>query len=242
VQCISNVLTNAAKYTDPNGTICVESHREAGIAVITVSDNGPGIAPDLLPHVFELFVQGQRTLDRAQGGLGIGLSVVKRIVDMHGGEVRAWSAGPGQGATVEIRLPLVDPAQTERENAPARGTPATRILIVDDNHDAAESLGLLLSLDGHDVHTVHAAREVLERARYFKPHIILLDIGLPEIDGFEVARRLRAAPEFSGVKIVALTGYGQTEDRRRTEAAGFDAHLVKPADLGTLQKTLERLT
>jgi CheY-like chemotaxis protein len=159
-------------------------------------------------------------------------------------EARPRSAGPDedQGATVEIQLPLVDPVQADRESTLSKGSLATRILIVDDNHDAAESLGFLLSLEGHEVHSVHAAREVLESARRFKPHIILLDIGLPEVNGFEVARRLRAASEFSGVKIVALTGYGQTEDTRRTEAAGFDAHLVKPADLATLQQTLDRLT
>jgi len=240
VQCVANVLTNAAKYTDAEGDIRVEAHREEKEAVITITDNGPGIAPDLLPRVFELFVQGQRTLDRSQGGLGIGLSVVRRLIDMHGGEVHVTS-NVDEGTAFEFRLPLIE-ANTATEAAAATNVSARRrVLIVDDNEDAAESLSMLLSLDGHEVRTVATAQGALEVVRQSPPEVVLLDIGLPDIDGYEVARRVRAMPDRAQVRLVALTGYGQSEDRRRTESIGFDAHLVKPVDLALLQRTLERL-
>jgi PAS domain S-box-containing protein len=241
MQCIVNVLTNAAKYTDSGGTIRVQTGVLDATAIIEISDTGVGIAPDLLPRVFDLFVQGDRTLDRSQGGLGIGLSVVKRLVEMHEGEVTARSAGLGQGSTFEIRLPLIErPSATAAESGTLRIAPA-RLLIVDDNQDAADSLALLLELEGHDVAAVYTAQEALQRARSFIPSIVLLDIGLPEMDGYEVARRMRAMPELGGVRLIAVTGYGQAEDRKRTREAGFDDHLTKPVDLSSVARTIAGL-
>ena len=241
-QCVVNVLTNAAKYSDSGGLIRVQTSARNAAAVIEIADNGAGIAPDLLPRIFDLFVQGDRTLDRSQGGLGIGLSVVKRLVEMHDGEVVARSAGLGRGSAFEIRLPLVvRPNDTEAEAGKLGPTP-TRLLIVDDNHDAADSLALLLELEGHEVSAVYTAKAALEQARKFNPTVVLLDIGLPEMDGYEVARRLRAIPELKGVKLVAVTGYGQPEDRRRTRDAGFDDHLTKPVDLSNVERTIAGLS
>ena len=238
VQCVANVLTNAAKYTDKNGEISLSSRAEGSQAVLTVSDSGIGIASDLLPQVFDLFVQGNRALDRAQGGLGIGLAVVKRLVEMHGGSVYASSSGPRRGSTFEIRLPL-----TDREDEPSipqqqRKAPQRRILVVDDNEDAATSLAMILALEGHEVETVHASHDALERAPLFKPDVAVLDIGLPGMDGYELARRLRENPALEGIRLVALTGYGQAEDRERARAAGFDDHLIKPADSRALDQVL----
>jgi PAS domain S-box-containing protein len=238
MQCIVNVLTNAAKYTDAGGAIRVQTGVLNATAVIEISDTGVGIAPDLLPRVFDLFVQGDRTLDRSQGGLGIGLSVVKRLVEMHEGEVVARSAGLGQGSTFEIRLPLIErPSATAPEPGSLRIAPA-RLLIVDDNQDAADSLALLLELEGHEVAAVYTAQAALQRAQSFIPSIVLLDIGLPEMDGYEVARRMRAMPELAGVRLIAVTGYGQAEDRKRTREAGFDDHLTKPVDLSSVERTI----
>jgi PAS domain S-box-containing protein len=238
VQCVANILTNAAKYTDPNGEIHLQSRHEGVEAVLTVTDNGVGIAQDLLPRVFDLFVQGDRTLDRAQGGLGIGLSVVKRLVEMHGGSVSAFSGALRTGSTFEIRLPLID-----RDDEPSIAlkqpkVPPRRILIVDDNEDAANSLAMILSLEGHEVQSVYTAHEALARVLSFKPNVALLDIGLPEMNGYELARRLRAHPQVEGIRLVALTGYGQAEDREHARGVGFDDHLVKPADLRALQQAL----
>jgi PAS domain S-box-containing protein len=241
MQCIVNVLTNAAKYTDSGGAIRVQTGVLNATAIIEISDTGVGIAPDLLPRVFDLFVQGDRTLDRSQGGLGIGLSVVKRLVEMHEGEVTARSAGVGQGSTFEIRLPLVErPGAAAPETGSVRIAPS-RLLIVDDNQDAADSLALLLELEGHEVAAVYTAQEALQRARSFIPSIVLLDIGLPEMDGYEVARRMRAIPELGGVRLIAITGYGQAEDRKRTREAGFDDHLTKPVDLPSVERTIAAL-
>ena len=238
VQCVANILTNAAKYTDPNGEIHLESRHEGAEAVLTVADNGVGIAQDLLPQVFDLFVQSDRTLDRAQGGLGIGLSVVKRLVEMHGGSVSASSGGLRTGSTFEIRLPLID-----RDDEPSialrqRKVPPRRVLVVDDNEDAANSLAMILTLEGHEVESVYTAHEALARVLSFKPDVALLDIGLPEMNGYELARRLREHPEVEEIRLVALTGYGQAEDKEHARAAGFDDHLVKPADLRALQQAL----
>jgi CheY-like chemotaxis protein len=240
VQCVGNVLANAAKYTDTQGEIRIESHARTGQAVLTVTDNGAGIPGELLPHVFDLFVQGQRTLDRSQGGLGIGLSVVRRLVEMHGGEVSAGSSGPGTGAVFTLRLPLISQPVSSRQNAGDATVTPRRILVVDDNQDAAESLAMLLALDRHEVVSVGTPREALERCRSFRPEIVLLDIGLPDMDGYEVARRIRAQPELAGVRLIALTGYGQYEDKQRARKAGFDDHLVKPVELALLQQALQR--
>jgi PAS domain S-box-containing protein len=241
-QCVVNVLTNAAKYTDSGGSIRVRTSARNSTAVIEIADNGAGIAPELLPRVFDLFVQGDRTLDRSQGGLGIGLSVVKRLVEMHDGEVIARSAGLGQGSAFEIRLPLVDRPNDEAGEAGKLRLPPKRLLIVDDNRDAADSLAMLLELEGHEVSAVYSAQAALQQARSFKPSVVLLDIGLPEMDGYEVARRMRAMPELREVKLVAVTGYGQAEDRRRTQDAGFDDHLTKPVDLSNVERTIAELS
>jgi signal transduction histidine kinase/DNA-binding response OmpR family regulator len=237
VQCVANVLTNAAKYTEPGGKVRLQTRVEKSHAVIEVTDNGAGIAPQLLPRIFDLFVQSDRTLDRAQGGLGIGLSVVKRLIEMHEGEVTARSPGLGLGSTFELRLPRIarPPARGEE---PSIKAPPQRILIVDDNADAAHSLALLLSFDGHTTRVALSSEEALEYAESFEPHTALLDIGLPGMNGYELAQRFRQAPKLSAVRLIAVTGYGQAEDRERALAAGFDNHLVKPVDLTSLGRTL----
>ena len=238
VQCVVNVLSNAAKYTNSGGEVRIHTRVEDSTAVIEVSDTGVGIAPELLPHVFELFVQSERSLDRSQGGLGIGLAVVKRLVEMHGGTITAHSPGMGSGSTFQIRLPRITYSGTERHDATAPPTVPRRVLIVDDNVDAANSLAMLLAFQGHETHVAHRGKEVLERIGSFKPDVALLDIGLPEMDGYELAKRLRAMPELPDLRLVALTGYGQADDRDRAIAAGFDDHLVKPADLLALERIL----
>jgi PAS domain S-box-containing protein len=238
VQCVANLLTNAIKYTDTGGRISVDWRAEEDQAVIVVSDNGPGIAPDLLPEIFDLFVQSKRTLDRSQGGLGIGLSVVKRLVEMHGGTVEAFSEGPGCGARFTIRLPSVEMAQPRAVHGPTMPAPPRRVLIVDDNRDAAESLALLLELDGHDTRAVFTPEDALRCVSEQAFDVMLLDIGLPGMDGYEVARRTRGMRGLERMRLVALTGYGQAEDRQRALDAGFDAHLVKPVEPERLQQVL----
>ena len=238
VQCIANVLTNAAKYTDPGGEIRVESRLDHGEVAITIRDNGVGIANELLPHLFELFVQSKRTLDRSQGGLGIGLSVVKRLVEMHGGHITARSDGIGLGSAFEIRLPAIDRLDDAGVPDPVARIEARRVLIVDDNEDAANSLAMMLSIDGHNVLAVYSARRALEEVAPFAPDVVLLDIGLPEMDGYEVARRIRQQAGRQGMRLVAVTGYGQEDDRLRARAAGFDDHLVKPVEMRMLTQVL----
>ena len=238
VQCVANILMNAAKYTDPGGEINVESRNDGREAVLRITDNGIGISQELLPQVFDLFVQSDRTLDRAQGGLGIGLSVVKRLIEMHGGRVSASSEGLRTGSTFEIRLPLVDRGSESSVELAQSNAPSRRILVVDDNKDAANSLAMILMLEGHQVESVYTAHDALARALSFKPDVALLDIGLPEMNGYELARRLREQPQARQIRLVALTGYGQAEDKERAWAAGFDDHLAKPADLRALQRTL----
>ncbi len=237
VQCVSNVLANAAKYTDPGGTIEIALQQQEGDRVlVSVRDNGIGMSPQVLPGIFELFVQSERSLDRAQGGLGIGLSVVRRLVEMHRGEVRACSDGVGRGSRIEILLPLVAPP-VEVAASPRRepGRPR-RVLIVDDNRDAADSLSLLLQFHGHEVQVAYSGEEALAMAADFPADLVLLDIGLPGMNGHDVARRLRAAGHRA--RLVALTGYGQPEDLARAREAGFDRHLVKPVEL---EQVLEAL-
>ncbi len=237
-QCVVNLLTNAAKYTDTGGQLEVQTRRDGDVAVLTVTDNGVGIAPDLLPAVFDLFVQSERTLDRSLGGLGIGLSVVKGLVELHGGQVVARSNGLGKGATFEVRLPLTLSQARRAEEEPGAGL-GRKVLVVDDNRDAADSLALMLSFDDHDVRTVFGAEDALSTAADWQPDIVLLDIGLPQMDGYEVARRLRLSPATARCRLVALTGYGQPEDRRKAIEAGFDDHLVKPASAQDLIRVLE---
>ena len=236
VQCVVNVLTNAAKYTDPNGRIRIETRADSMHAFIALSDTGAGMSPELLPRIFDLFVQSERTLDRAQGGLGIGLSVVKKLLQMHGGEIQAHSAGVGKGSTFEIKLPRVAPPSASSGGAEMQKVSPRRVFIVDDNADAADSLAELLRIEGHEAQAVHSPAAALELIDSFHPDIALLDIGLPDMDGFELVRRLRERPALAGVKFVALTGYGQIEDRRRVRESGFDDHLIKPIDLDALDR------
>jgi len=237
VQAISNVLHNAAKYTEQLGEIHLRVLGSESEIAIEIRDNGAGISTEVLPHVFDLFVQSERTLDRSQGGLGIGLSVVKRLIEMHRGAVSAESEGIGCGSTFTIRLPRIPPPLQDTSGAVTSvRASARRILVVDDNPDAAGSLAMLLSLDGHEVHTAFDATEALEAAHRFKPEVVFLDIGLPQMDGYEVARRLRANNGHEPIRLVALTGYGQPEDRTRSHAAGFDDHLVKPVSLQALEQ------
>ncbi len=186
-------------------------------------------------------MQGDRTLDRADGGLGIGLSVVQRLVEMHGGQVRARSEGLGKGSAFEIRLPCIQAPRAPEAGAERLSIPRKRVLIVDDNVDSADSLAMVLKFDGHETERVYTAYDALERTISFNPDVVLLDIGLPEIDGYEVALRLRALPGFERLRLVALTGYGQPEDRARTRAAGFDAHLVKPVEFPALERAIAGL-
>jgi signal transduction histidine kinase/ActR/RegA family two-component response regulator len=236
LQCVTNLITNAAKYTDPSGHIRVELRGTPEVASILVSDNGIGIAPELLPSIFDLFVQSGRSLDRSEGGLGIGLSVVQRLVRMHGGEVRAASAGPGKGSTFEIRLSRVPPPPEPASQNPAPTINPKRILVVDDNADAANSLVELLRLDGHEADAVYSANAALHAVETNNPDVVLLDIGLPEMDGYQVAQQVRK--NSSGIRLIALTGYGQAADIVRTSAAGFDAHMVKPVDFDVLQRAI----
>jgi PAS domain S-box-containing protein len=245
-QVIGNLLTNSAKYTEANGQIHVSAWREGDQAILSVRDNGIGIAPDTLPHVFELFVQGDHTSTKTQGGLGIGLTLVKNLVEMHGGSVEAHSVGLGKGSEFIVRLPLVaealSPAATgatkQKSVTPSSGY---RLLVVDDKQDAAISLSVLLRLHGHEVRVAHDGQSALELATEFQPDLIFLDIGMPVMDGYEVARRIRKTPSLQRIILVALTGWGQQEDRRRTSAAGFDHHLVKPAEPGAISAVLEEL-
>jgi PAS domain S-box-containing protein len=236
VQSVANVLTNAAKYTDPGGEIRLELRRQNEYAVIAVSDTGVGIAPELLPRVFDLFVQGDRSLDRSLGGLGIGLSVVRRLVEMHQGQVTARSEGLGRGSVFEIYLPTIEAPAGSQAHPPARAIRTKRILIVDDNVDAANSLAEMLQIDGHTTEVVYTGKDALSRAFARPADVILLDIGLPDMNGYEVAARMR--PQIGPVQLIALTGYGQTEDVRRATEAGFDAHLIKPVDFDELERII----
>jgi signal transduction histidine kinase/DNA-binding response OmpR family regulator len=238
-QVVSNLLNNAAKYTQEGGHIELSLRVLQGQAVLSVRDNGMGIEPALLPNVFELFEQGQRSLDRSQGGLGVGLTLVQRLVQLHHGTVQARSAGPGQGAEFIVRLPcLMDVSTPAPQEEPLADMPPAhavcRVLVVDDNVDAADTVALFLRMEGHSVETAHSGPEAVERAKAFEPDVVLLDIGLPGMDGFEVARRLRALPATRLSLVIALTGYGQKADQAHSRAAGFDHHLVKPADIAAL--------
>ena len=240
-QVIVNLLTNAAKYTPDRGSILLTVQRENDEAVLRLQDTGVGIAPELLPHIFDLFTQAKRTLDRSQGGLGIGLCLVKRLVEMHGGRVEVSSV-VGKGSEFVVHLPvMMTPAKqppSSLEVAAEPAGPTLRVLVVDDNVDAAESLGLLLEDAGHDVRSAYDGPNALEVAFEFRPNVVLLDIGLPKIDGYEVAKRLRQHPDLSGVVLVAMTGYGKETDKLRSHDAGFDHHLVKPADFGKVKEIL----
>jgi signal transduction histidine kinase/CheY-like chemotaxis protein len=246
-QVVSNLLTNAAKYTEANGRIRLTARREGDEALLTVRDNGIGIAPDMLLHVFDLFVQADHATTKTQGGLGIGLTLVKNLVEMHGGSVTAHSRGLGEGSEFVVRLPLAkhEPLLPEPEENNEKQIVSLksghRLLVVDDNHDAAESLAMLLQLQGHDVKVVNDGRSALEVAETFRPHLVFLDIGMPGMDGYEVACKLRQTPGLEKTTLAALTGWGQHSDRRRTAEAGFDHHLVKPPEPDEVERVVAAL-
>ncbi len=242
-QVIANLLNNAAKYTEPGGRIRLSAGREGGEIVLRVRDTGVGIAPDVLPHVFDLFVQEAHPSNLSQGGLGIGLTLVKRLVEMHGGRVEAHSEGAGKGSEFVVRLPAAEATPPGPEPGPTTGGSAAgrRILVVDDNADSADSLAELLQFWGHEVRTAHSGAEALDAARDFRPDAVLLDLGMPDMNGYEAARLLRDRAGLNGTAFIALTGYGQDAERRRSAEAGFQAHLVKPVDPEELRKLLAGL-
>jgi CheY-like chemotaxis protein len=283
-QALANLLNNAAKYTEPGGRIELKVEREQEQLVFRVRDTGIGIPPDMLPKIFELFIQIDRSLDRSQGGLGIGLSLVRSVVEMHQGVVQAHSAGLGKGSEFVVRLPLLtqtspniapeihsfkdfrnlqgagnlddakpgmgrQPAEVSAKSAESNGDSSSgsrfksghttrRVLIVDDNRDSVDSLAKLLKLTGHEVETALDGMSGLRTAQMYQPEIIFLDIGLPEISGYEIARRLREDPSLAKVTLIAMTGYGQEEDRRKALEAGFDGHMIKPAEPADVEKLL----
>jgi signal transduction histidine kinase len=240
-QVFANLLTNAAKYTTGHGQIRVTAATAAGRAFVSVRDNGIGIPPSHLTSVFDMFMQVDRSNRRAQDGLGVGLTLVRTLIEMHGGRVEARSEGSGQGSEFVVELPLL------AERVPDRDPPSTlqpfperRILVVDDNRDAAETLGALLERLGATVSVVHSGRSALEHLDQFDPDAMLLDIGMPEMDGYELARQVRATPNHAKTLLIALTGWGQEQDFRHSRAAGFDHHLVKPPDIDRLRDLLTR--
>lgn len=239
VQCLSNILVNAVKYTPPRGHIKVRVEQAAQEVAIEITDNGLGIAPEMLPTIFDLFTQANPTIDRSHGGLGIGLSIVKRLVQMHSGTFSAASEGVGRGAQFTLRFPLIEPPTIDAPKKENQNSTSCCLLIVDDNVDAADSLARLLTCLGHETLAVHSANDGLQQHKAFKPQLALLDIGLPDMTGYELARRFRAlSPQ---VKLVALTGYGTAEDRRQSEEAGFDFHLTKPVALAELEQVIASL-
>ena len=247
-QVVNNLLSNAIKYTPEGGAISVSVTRSEGgpgeFALLEVGDNGIGIDADLLPHVFELFEQGKRALDRTQGGLGVGLTLVQRLVQLHGGEVVASSGGTGLGSQFRVLLPCLGEADgplmaDEGAGQLPAAAVARRILVVDDNVDVVETTTMLLSLSGHQVRSAKDGLQALHVATEFRPDVVLLDIGLPLMDGYEVARRLRQTPQTAGALLIALTGYGQQGDRQRGRDAGFDGHMLKPVDPHALAKIID---
>jgi CheY-like chemotaxis protein len=243
-QIIANLLNNAARYTDDRGQILVRAERQRDTAVIAVLDSGIGIEPGTLPRVFEMFSRGAEAGRHGYGGLGIGLALSRRLAEMHGGTLDGRSEGPGKGSEFTLRLPLAaEPSDgADRMQATDEATEASirplRILVVDDNRDAAESLAMLLGSLGAKVHAAHSGPEALEKFAAHAPQVVFLDIGMPGMDGYEVARRIRSRHPDSRTTLVALTGWGQDEDRRKARAAGFDHHLVKPAEIDALQELL----
>jgi signal transduction histidine kinase/ActR/RegA family two-component response regulator len=238
-QVFTNLLTNASKYSDSGGRIMVRAAVEYDRAVVSVRDTGIGIPPAYLGSVFDMFMQVERSSRRAQGGLGIGLTLVRTLVEMHHGRVEAHSAGPGTGSEFVVTLPLLTTARTESmTSSTLQAFPKRRILIVDDNRDAGDTLGTLLEALGCIVQVVNSGRAALSSLDTFRPDTVLLDIGMPELDGYEVARRIRALPDHAGLLLVALTGWGQYQDQRRARAAGFDHHMVKPPDIERLRQLL----
>jgi PAS domain S-box-containing protein len=238
-QVVGNLLHNACKFTNPGGRVTLTVGQEDQEAVIRISDDGIGIAAEHLPVLFDMFAQVDTSLERTRDGLGIGLTLVKTLTEMHGGSVGVASEGPGRGSEFTVRLPVAaQPGDEAAAIAPAAATASRKVLIVDDNADGAESLAMLLQFDGHETLMAHDGRAAIEAAERFRPDVILLDIGLPGMNGYEVCRHIRSTSWGSRVTIVALTGWGQEEDRNRSREAGFDTHMVKPVDHGALARLL----
>ncbi|MFN7135862.1 MAG: ATP-binding protein, partial [Myxococcales bacterium] len=241
-QVLSNLLHNASKFSPEGSTVRLSARVEGALLELAVEDAGAGIEPDALGRVFDPFFQASRTVDRSLGGLGVGLTLVKTIAELHGGTVGAYSEGPGRGARFVVRLPVVRGTFTTSTAAPAPpAPPRLRVLVVDDNVDAAEMMRELLLAWGHDAEMVHDGRAALEAVERLRPDVTLLDIGLPEYDGHEVARQVRSDVRLDAVRLYALTGYGADADVRRSREAGFDGHLVKPVDLEVLRRLLADL-
>jgi CheY-like chemotaxis protein len=245
-QIVGNLLHNAGKYTEGRGRIVLDARVEGGEIVLSVRDNGVGLAPEMLPHVFEMFTQVDRSRGQSQGGLGIGLTLARSLAHLHGGTIEAKSDGLGKGSEFIVRLPVLEPAPAAEKDARQRRARAAapsglRVLVTDDVPDSADSMGMLLRLWGHEARVAYGGEEALEAAASERPDVVLLDIDLPDVPGLEVARRLRADPRTRDIRLVALTGFGQREDRRRTREAGFDEHLVKPVDPKELKKLLESI-
>jgi CheY-like chemotaxis protein/two-component sensor histidine kinase len=243
-QVFSNLLNNSAKYMDRGGRIWLSAEREGSDVVVLVKDTGIGIAADQMPRLFEMFSQAERSLERSQGGLGIGLTLVKRLVEMHEGRVEARSEGLGKGAEFIVRLPVVvgiPEAHPSHASDQSALQSSHRILIVDDNRDSADSLAMLLGIMGNETRTAYDGQKGVEVAAEFQPNVILLDIGLPKLNGYEACRRIRKQPWGNSAVIIAVTGWGQEEDRRRSTEAGFNYHMVKPVDPQGLMKLLAEL-
>jgi PAS domain S-box-containing protein len=242
-QVFSNLLINAAKYTDAGGSIELRATREASGVVVAVRDNGMGISADMMPRLFTLFSQAHTALGRSEGGLGVGLALARGLVALHGGRVEVRSDGPGRGSEFIVRWPVGVPAWEVSQVEVSADRPAAdvglRILVVDDSRDAADTCATVLELSGHEVQTAYDGRRALELAGTFRPHALVLDIGLPDVNGYELARSIRAAPWGGGMVLIAVTGWGQGEDRRRALEAGFDHHLTKPIAAETLESLLQ---
>ena len=242
-QIVVNLLTNAAKYTEPGGHIWLTAGHEGGDVVIRVRDDGLGIPPEKLPEMFQLFAQGERHIARSEGGLGIGLTLVRKLAELHGGGVTARSDGPGKGSEFAVHLPAASaprPSSSPPEAAPDRARAGRSVLVVDDNQDAARLLAELLQASGHAARSIHDGRSALDEARSFRPDVILLDIGLPGMDGYEVAAALRREAGLGAIRIIAVTGYGEEQALSRSREAGIDHHLVKPVDVEALLDLIER--
>jgi CheY-like chemotaxis protein/two-component sensor histidine kinase len=241
-QVLANLLNNAAHYTPRGGAIALEAAREGAVAVVRVRDDGAGIAPERLPTIFEMFTRGDGAQARAPKGLGIGLALARGLVEMHGGTIDARSEGPGRGSEFTVRVPLIEPpAHAQRVSDTAAKLAGRRILVIDDNLDAAETLALVLKTLGAEVRVADSGFAGLDVYRAYRPEVVLLDIGMPGMDGYEVARRIRADASGSRTSLVALTGWGQDEHRQKAREAGFDHHLVKPAEIPALQALLGSL-
>jgi CheY-like chemotaxis protein/two-component sensor histidine kinase len=245
-QVVTNLLTNGVRYTGEGrngepGQVWLSVEASDGLVRLRVRDNGIGLAPDQLEAIFELFVQVDNSLARSQGGLGLGLTLVRRLVQMHGGRVEAHSGGLGQGSEFIVELPLMPPIKNEMNTTTDQAigeTTAYRVLVVDDNRDAATTLAMLLTIKKYDVHTRYSGAEALTAVADLQPTVVLLDIGMPGMDGYETARQIRQLPQGQHVVLIALTGYGQEEDKQRSQVAGFDSHLTKPVDLPALLQLL----